>query len=153
MSNIEKWDRRFLEMAKMVSSWSKDPSTKCGAVIVDNHRRVLSVGYNGFPIRTNDNIEIYNNREEKYRRIVHAEVNAIVLARQSLVGTTLYSYPKGYGPSCERCAVVIIQAGISRVVYFRSEGEDTFSSRWRESALLGLEMFRQANLQIVSYIE
>jgi dCMP deaminase len=151
MDNIEKWDRRFLAMAEMVASWSKDPSTKCGAVITMD-RRVLSVGFNGFPIGTDDDEAIYADREEKYRRVVHAEVNAITMARQSVAGATLYSVPRGHGPSCERCAGVIIQAGITRIVHLRPEEGEDFPSRWKDSCLLGLEMFRQAGVEIVSYI-
>lgn len=151
MSDIEKWDRRFLTMAEMVASWSKDPSTKCGAVITID-RRVVSVGFNGFPIGTDDDEKIYANREEKYRRVVHAEVNAITLSKCDLRGATLYSVPRGYGPSCERCAGVIIQAGIKRIVHLRpGEGVD-FSSRWKDSCLLGLDMFQQAGVEIVSYL-
>lgn len=151
MDNVEKWDRRFLAMAEMVASWSKDPSTKCGSVITID-RRVVSVGFNGFPIGTDDDEATYANREEKYRRVVHGEVNAITLAKCDLKGATLYSVPRGHGPSCERCAGVIIQAGIKRIVHLRPEEGDDFPSRWKDSCLLGLEMFQQAGVEVVSYL-
>ena len=75
----EKWDRRYLDIAKSVSQWSKDPSTKVGAVLVRDNR-IVSVGYNGFPEGVDDSEERYNNRELKYDLVVHAEVNAIISA-------------------------------------------------------------------------
>ena len=121
---LSKWDRRFLELAKFVSQWSKDPSTKVGAVIAYN-KRIISVGYNGFAQHTDDSPERYNNREEKYRRIVHAECNAMHFAERSIAGFTLYTYP--FMP-CSVCAGHIIQRGIARVVCPRNNNE-----RWQES--------------------
>src|SRR4051812_43949974 len=100
----EKWDRRFLQMARLVASWSKDPSTKCGAVIVRPDKTVASVGFNGFPKGTNDDDELYADRETKYSRVVHAEQNALIFAREPLDGYTMYTWPQGFGPTCDRCA-------------------------------------------------
>ena len=73
-----KWHKRFLEIAKEVSTWSKDPSSKIGAVIVDsNTKQIISQGYNGFPRGIVDNLEVLNNRELKYKYVIHAEINAI----------------------------------------------------------------------------
>lgn len=107
-----KWDRRFLEMAKLVSTWSKDPSTKVGAVIVDDVR-IISLGYNGFAQAMPDVSEHYEDRDEKLSRIVHAEANAIMLAHTSVRSMTIYVHP--FMP-CDRCAVQVIQAGIKRVL-------------------------------------
>ncbi len=82
----EKWDKRFLELAKHVSLWSKDPSTKTGSVIVDQKRRVVSGGYNGLPIGVEDLDERLNNREIKYKMIVHCERNALLFANRDLGG-------------------------------------------------------------------
>ena len=76
-----KWDKRFLEMAKVVSTWSKDPSTKVGTVAVRN-RTVIAQGYNGFPRGIKDD-DRYNDREIKYKFIVHSEMNAIYNAAQN----------------------------------------------------------------------
>ena len=46
---MNKWDMRFLELAALVATWSKDPSTQVGAVIVDSAKRIVSVGFNGAP--------------------------------------------------------------------------------------------------------
>lgn len=119
-----KWDRRFLDLAQLVSTWSKDPSTKVGAVIVDDVR-IVSLGYNGFAQAMPDLPEHYENRDEKYSRIVHAEMNAITLARATVKGMTLYTYPL---MPCDRCAVQVIQAGITRVVAPTVTGE--LAERW-----------------------
>lgn len=111
---MEKWDRRFLEMASLCSTWSKDPSTKVGAVIVSDRRRVVSVGYNGFPRGVDDNEELLNNREIKLLLVAHAERNALDNAECSVVGSTLYTtlFP------CNECAKSIIQRRIARIVSF-----------------------------------
>lgn len=79
-----KWDNRFMDMAFLVSRWSKDPSTKVGAVIVDQNNRVVSVGYNGFAKWGNDSKERYDDRNFKYKGVIHAEENALLFANQSV---------------------------------------------------------------------
>lgn len=109
-----KWDRRFLKMSYLVGSWSKDPSTKTGAVIVRPDLTVASVGFNGFPTRMQDRPEWLSNRDEKYSRMVHCEINAQLHAKESVQGYTLYTTPFA---SCDRCVVQMIQAGIARFVF------------------------------------
>jgi len=108
-----KWDQRYLELAKHIASWSKDPSTKTGAVIVRPDKTVASIGYNGFPKSMPDNDNLYANRDEKYSRIVHCEMNAVLHAKEQLEGYTLYTYPF---MSCDRCFQHMVQAGITRFV-------------------------------------
>lgn len=110
----KKWDLRFLQLAHFVSTWSKDPSTQTGAVIVRPNRSILSVGFNGFAQNMSDAPELYANREIKYSRVVHCEMNALLLAETSVRGGTLYTWPFA---SCDRCCVHMLQAGISRFVY------------------------------------
>jgi len=109
-----KWDTRYLQLAHLVSLWSRDPSTQTGAAIVKPNHTLLSVGFNGFPQNMPDNPEWYANREEKYSRIVHCEVNALILAEGSARGCTLYTWPFA---SCDRCCVQMLQAGITRFVF------------------------------------
>lgn len=109
-----KWDIRFLELAQLVSTWSKDPSTKTGAVIVRPNRTVVSVGFNGFPREMSDVPEWYADREEKYLRIIHCEVNALIYSPERVDGYTLYTYPFA---CCDRCVVQMLQAGITRFVF------------------------------------
>jgi dCMP deaminase len=114
LRSIYNWDVYYLKMAKQVASKSKDPSTQTGAVIVRPDWSQCSVGFNGFPKRMKDDPELYANREEKYSRIVHCEVNAQLFSRDaSLEGYTLYTWPFA---SCDRCCVQMLQAGITRFV-------------------------------------
>jgi dCMP deaminase len=101
-------------MARFVSSWSKDPSTKAGAVIVRPDRSVQSVGFNGFPKNMSDDPALYADREKKYSRVVHCEIKAMIHAREAVIGSTLYTWP--FAP-CDRCCVQMLQAGITRFVW------------------------------------
>ena len=141
--NKETWDKRYLELAKMISTWSKDPSTKIGAVVVGDSGQVLAQGYNGFPRGMSDLDELYGDRELKYKRICHAEMNAIYNASRtgvSLYGSTIYVYGL---PICHECAKAVIQVGISRVVM---QSMDT--DRWGESCNLAQRFFREAGVEI-----
>ena len=89
----EKWDSRFLELAKHISEWSKDPSTKVGCVVVGEDREVRSTGFNGFPRGIEDDPTRLGDRDQKYPLICHAEENAIMHAARigvSLKGNTAY---------------------------------------------------------------
>ena len=91
MSN--KWDIRFLELAKHISGWSKDPSTKVGCVVVGEDREIRSTGFNGFPRGISDDNERLTDRNKKYPLICHAEENAIMHAARigvSLKGSTAF---------------------------------------------------------------
>lgn len=147
MSNLDrqiKWDKRYLNLAKEVSSWSKDPSTQVGAVAVGQHGEVLSQGYNGFPRGISDNPERLENRELKYRYIVHAEMNAIYNASfsgASLAGATMYIHGL---PCCSDCAKGLIQVGIKRVVMPKQDVPE----KWKESWYLSRRMFDEAHVEI-----
>ena len=145
MERVSKWDKRYLRLAKEVSTWSKDPSTKVGAVAVLNGA-VLAQGYNGFPKYILDDPEQYEDRETKYKYIVHAEMNCIYNAAMngvSLYGSTLYIYPL---PACHECAKGIIQCGVERVVSPAFENEFT-QRRWEKSCSTTFNMFEQAGIQ------
>ncbi len=140
------WDQRYYDLAKVVSSWSKDPSTQIGAVVVGDSGQVLAQGYNGFPRGMSDLDELYADRELKYKRICHAEMNAIYNASRtgvSLYGSTIYVYGL---PVCHECAKAIIQVGISRVVMKESGGD-----RWNDSCDLAQRFFKEAGVE-VTYI-
>lgn len=139
---LKEWDKKFLDMAEMVSAWSKDPSTKVGAVIVDKNNRLVSVGYNGFPRGIKDDDRL-NKRDKKYDIIVHAEMNAILFANVPIQGFTLYTYP--FEP-CSRCASVIIQTGISRVVSLTNK-----ENRWEDNFQISRNLFREAGVKLEYY--
>lgn len=108
------WDVRFLELASHVSSWSKDPSTKVGAVIVNDNNQVLSLGYNGFPRGVLDKRSRYEDRQTKLLFVAHAERNALDNAFVDVRGATLYTTLC----PCNECAKSIVQKGIKRVVSY-----------------------------------
>lgn len=141
-----KWDRRFLALAEMVAGWSKDPSTQCGGVIVRMDRTVVSLGFNGFPRQIEDTDELLNDRPEKYKRMVHSEMNAILNAHGPVAGYTLYNWP---GQSCSRCAVHVIQSGISRVVSSETDPDSPFAQRWAEDQKLSEQLFKEAGVAVV----
>lgn len=143
----DKWDIWFLNLAKYISTASKDPSTKTGAVIVRPDRTIASVGFNGFPRKIADLPELLNNREEKYKRVIHCELNAILSSRERLDGYTLYNYP---GQSCSRCAVHVIQSGIIRVV--APSNDSDFARRWADEKRLAEELFKEAGIEL-KYID
>ena len=135
-----KWDLRYLNLAERISSWSKDPSTKIGAIAVGAKGQVFSQGYNGFPRSIEDKIEYYEHRETKYKYVVHAEMNVIYNATYngvSLDGATLYVTGL---PVCSDCAKGVIQVGIRRVVMKEQE----IPLKWVESWKTTAGMFDQA---------
>lgn len=105
------WDRRFLDLAKHVAQWSKDPSTQCGAVFVRSDRTIASVGYNGFPKGIVDDHRLHD-RETKYESIIHAEMNGMMNAKEPVAHCHLYVWPL---LCCPRCAVHMIQAKVIHV--------------------------------------
>lgn len=130
------WDKRFFDLAHHIAQWSKDPSTKVGAVIVRPDKTIASVGYNGFPRGVED---VYTTREDKLMRTVHAEANAIVTAREPLHGYSIYVTPLH---PCANCASLIIQSGIKHV-HFTIGNRQT---AWEEHYKVMKSMFSQAGI-------
>lgn len=143
-----KWDRRFLEVAKLVSTWSKDPSTQVGAVLVDLDRHIVGTGYNGFAMGVDDDPARYADRELKYKLVVHAEVNAILQAGHRAKNGTLYVYPAFSLPCiCHDCAKFAIQAGVWTVVGYTPKPGNPRAERWAESIKLAEQMFAEAGVE------
>lgn len=145
MSNS--WHIRYLKIAQEISTWSKDPSKKIGAVAVGSKGQILSQGYNGFPRGIDDTISRLMNRELKYKYVVHAEMNVIYNASYSgvsLADSTLYVYGL---PVCSECAKGIIQVGISKVVLPKYDSD--MLPRWKESWELSKALFNEAGVEIL----
>ena len=144
-----KWDRRFLELAKHVAQWSKDPSTKVGAVLVDKNKVVVGTGYNGFPRGVEDTEERLQNREMKYKLVVHAEANAIYVAGDKARGASLYVWPAFALPDiCHECCKAAIQAGVREVIASLSTPENAErAKRWNDSILIAKLMCDEAGLE------
>ena len=129
-----------MELAKQIASWSKDPSTQVGCVVVGPDREIRSTGFNGLPRGIKDSEDRLNNREIKYPMICHAEENAIMHAARigiSLKDCTAYVT----WPPCTRCARSLIQAGVSEIIY--PKGID-IPDRWIQDFDLSLKMFKEA---------
>ena len=137
-----KWDLRFIDLARHISEWSKDPSTKVGCVIVGEDREIRSTGFNGFPRGIDDTSERLENRNQKYPMICHAEENAIMHAARigvSLKGTMAYVT----WPPCSRCTRSLIQAGVSEVVY---PSNVQIPDRWQSDFDIASEMMSEAGI-------
>ena len=143
--DLNKWDTRFFEVAVLVSSWSKDPGTRVGAVLVSD-RRVLATGYNGFPSGIDDNPARYADREVKLAYTVHAEVNALLNAAKNgakTEGSTLYAT---FHP-CVNCAAAIIQGGIKSVV---CPSIESAPERWWDSFSRARDLMCEAGIEILN---
>ena len=139
-----KWDDRFMDLARMVGSWSRDPSTTVGTVIAGPDKIVLAVGYNGFPRGCDDDPAIYQDRPRKHLRTTHSEANAVAASSRSgvsLKGATAYVT----APCCAQCAALLIQAGVMAVVV--PDGV-TLRSEWAESAAEAQAMFAEARVKV-----
>jgi len=137
-----KWDHRFVSLAQFIAKWSKDPSTQTGAVITHG-KRVVSIGFNGLPPGIEDTHERLHNRELKYKIIMHCERNAMLYARESLHGATLYTWPF---MSCSTCASMVITAGIKRHVAPAIPADKL--ERWKEDMDLSMELFGEAGVEV-----
>ena len=151
MSN--KWDLHFLDLALVHARMSKDPSTKVGAVIVGPERELISMGFNGFPRGIADTPERLNNRELKYKLVVHAEMNAALAAAKlgiPIKDCTMYLIAANAddssiwgGPPCTRCSMELIQAGIKHIVTLPFK---TIPSRWRGDLEFARELLLEAGI-------
>ena len=137
----KKWDIRFIKLAREVSTWSIDPSTKVGCVLVKN-KRVISTGYNGFPKNISDNFDRLMDREQKYEITVHAEVNAVTTAALhgvSTEGSTTYITLM----PCSRCASVLINAGVTAVCVLANP---VIPDRWLSNFILASKLLAEAGV-------
>jgi dCMP deaminase len=141
--SLDKWDDRFLSVAKIAAGWSKDPNAKVGAVLVNDRRAIVAVSYNGFPIKVEDSEDRLADKDTKNEMVIHAEQNAVISAGHEARGGTMYVVGK---PICPRCAGTLIQAGVARVVC--SMPKDGTDSRWDKLGKISVEMFDEAGVQI-----
>lgn len=139
---MNKWTKRYFEIAKLISTWSKDPSTKIGAVCVGSKGQILAQGYNGFPRGIKDTEARYKDRETKYQYIVHAELNTILnasLTGISLKGSSIYIHGAHV---CSECAKAIIQSGIKKVYSYSPQP----TPRWQQSFALTDSLLHEAGI-------
>ncbi len=137
------WDQRFLYAAQLVASWSKDPSTKVGAIAVRD-RRMLAQGFNGLPVGITDSDTRLNDRDTRLQMTIHAEMNCVAFAARNgvcLAGATMYIWPL---MTCSNCAAVLIQADITKIVV----PDFVEPIRWQESFDTAREMFIEAGVAV-----
>ena len=138
------WSSKYMGLARQIASWSKDPSSKIGCVAVGDHGQILSQGFNGFPRGIADTPERLNDREEKYKYVVHAEQNCIynaTLNGVSLNNSTLYVYGL---PVCFECAKGVIQVGVKRVFMCYPVH---VSHKWQDSLRQSYRMFNEVGVK------
>jgi dCMP deaminase len=143
------WDEKFINLATHIASWSKDKSTKVGCVIVDEDNRIITTGFNGFPVGFNDDIPERHERPVKYSFTEHGERNSIYSAARlgvSVKGATIYVATLGNDLFvCADCARGIIQSGIKRIVI---KEPDWNNERWAESVKISKEMLEECKIEI-----
>lgn len=142
------WQEYFMGVAILSSYRSKDPNTKVGACIVTPENRIIGTGYNGFPVCKNGDADKQfpwtkhsaNELENKYYYVVHAEPNAILNSTASTKNCTMYLtwFP------CAECTKLIIQSGITKIVYLKEHTTD----RYRTSMMASKKMLDLAGIHI-----
>ncbi len=142
----DKWDQRFLDIARHIATWSKDRSTGVGCVIVGPDKTVLSIGYNGFPRGVNDDVDSRHERPAKYKWTEHAERNAIANAART--GTSLLD-STAYVPwfPCADCGRLLIQAGVKRLV---CEAPDFDDPKWGDDFRIVKQMLEESGVEIAA---
>ncbi len=145
------WDEYFVEMARLVSTRSKDPNTHIGAVIVGPDNEVLSTGYNSFPRGINDDVPERSERPEKYFWFEHAERNAIYSAARHGVRLKGCRMFLSCWVPCTDCARAIIQSGIQEVVLGQAV-EDASRTKWIEEAKRSEQMCEEAGVKLRYYL-
>ena len=141
----EKWDRRFLELADQIATWSKDPNRGVGAVIVSGAKQIVATGFNGLPRGVLDLPERLE-RPAKYDYVCHAELNAIIQCARNGVspeGCTIYT---SFSP-CVQCTLAIVQSGVARVVTYQTGEGD---AHWLESFEKARAIMREAGVAYVA---
>jgi dCMP deaminase len=143
-----KWHTRFLKLAHEIAAWSKDNSSKVGAVIVDDDRTPRSFGYNGFPAGVNDDIPERRERPLKLKFSEHAERNALNHCAKhgiSVDGCTIFvtHHP------CDACCRSIIGSGIRRVVVDKAIMQSDFAERWKDDIAVSQTMFKEAGVELI----
>jgi dCMP deaminase len=136
------WTRRFLRLAVEVATWSKDPKGGVGAVLVDERKRVIGLGFNGLPDRIPDDAALLADADAKLPRMIHAEMNAVLNATRQVHGSALFTTLT----PCTECAKLIIQAGVSAV--YRLPHPSDRHRRWATSFETAETIFAEAGVPV-----
>ena len=146
------WDEYFMGVALLSAKRSKDPNTQVGACIINDDKRIIGIGYNGFPRGCDDDVFPWGKGnsylDTKYPYVVHAEANAILNSTRNLKGSVLYVslFP------CNECAKLIIQSGIKHIVYMNDKYDgtdsDLASKRMLDAAGVTYKKMKQISLEL-----
>lgn len=139
----EKWHRRFLDLAAFVASWSKDPSTQVGCVLVNSKKQVIGIGYNGFPRGVADGADRYADRPTKYAMVVHAEANSILNAVDKTEGCIAYVTHR----PCASCSGLLIQAGVRSII--TNPTPEGLAERFKDSFKVSTTMLDEAKVGLL----
>lgn len=137
------WRQRFLYVASVFAGFSKDPSTKVGAVAVRD-RRILATGYNGFPQGVRDTPDRLRNRDTRLAMTIHAEMNLVAFAARNgvcLAGAEVFVWPL---MTCSHCAGLLIQADIGKIIV----PDFVEPIRWQQSFQAARDMLIEANVSV-----
>lgn len=153
-----KMNKRFIDSARLCATWSKDPSTKVGAVLVRG-KAALASGHNCFPKGHDTKPEHYTNREYKLKHIVHAEINVVQQAMKycrtgSILGSSMYTN----FPVCPDCMEVLGVHGVLRVFQPRLEDTEGFANRspewikeWSDRLIESADIANALHIDVVEY--
>jgi dCMP deaminase len=141
---MDTWDKRWMDMAALVATWSKENSRKIAAVVVDSRNVLVSIGWNGFPRGIDDDVLARSDRPAKYLWTEHAERNAIYNAAANgikLGGCRMYIpwYP------CSDCARAIIQSGITQLLCAEPDWEDEI---WKDKFAVSKDMLGESGVNV-----
>ena len=141
---MDKWNLRFMKLAKETASWSKDLRTKVGSVIVRD-RNPISMGFNGLPTNCNDEIKERFEPPQKYLWTIHSEANSLVQAAKHGVKTEgCFMYVTLF--PCANCAGLIVNAGIKKLI---CEDKPNFDDvRWGENWKISQIILREGGIEI-----
>ena len=139
------WNDRWMQVADLVSTWSKDRSRQTGAVIVDDRNVLVSIGWNGFPRGVNDDVDARHERPVKYKFTVHAETNSLFNAAANGISTFGCTMFLSWYP-CSDCAKGIVQSGIKRLVCLEPDWADAI---WAEDFSITKTMLSEGGVEVV----
>ena len=145
------WDEYFMGVALLSAKRSKDPNSQVGACCINKDKRIIGIGYNGFPKGCSDDVFPWGKTDKsfintKYPYVVHAEANAILNSSTSLKGATLYVtlFP------CNECAKLIIQSGIEKIIYLddKNRGSDSYLASRKMLDAAGVTYEKMNHLEV-----
>jgi dCMP deaminase len=143
------FNKKWLRIAERYSKLSDDPSTKVGCVITDTEDCMVSSGFNCMPYGCSCDESVWNDRPRKYKRVIHAEVSAILDAPVDIMGFNLYVWPtSSFIPICSRCASLICERRLGKVIWSYDPLVTAFD-HWKDACSETIPMFTESGIEMV----